>query len=513
MNTRYGRWLALAAVAGAVTASPAAAATGPDNAADRYGPAPGGDSFAVVSGRPHVAFVRSGGVRVAQLAGFDKTWRTVGGLVRHSAGAKVSDPYLTGGPDGHPWLAWVETVQSKWWDPQVRVATFAHGRWHEIGRGERPITSVTEGGFVPTERDSLLPARPSLAFYRGLPVVAFPLYDGNGVIPRVAQMRPGGRSWRGLPIPRPLFDAPNARIVVAGGRLYGAGTCCFSTNFHDPVAARLNSAGTSWDDISKIDPNPPDDPASAGSVDAVGKVNGLFAVLWGHRRPGPSLLNVSSLTGNAWSEIDPPLATPNAPVTGLAVASDHAVAYAAYNSTAASTPGVFVRRLIRGEWEELRTPTEGGFRGVSAQFAPARGRGMWLLSGERANGRTRYILDGYSVVSPPQLPPGQTPVGAAPRPRTVHWWDSGSSVHLTRGQGLVVDLDRSNSGSTGYHWEHGRAPARSVLRFASSHVISGGQRITYRAVGSGRTTFVLKYVPPGRGRRAVETFRLTVRVG
>jgi hypothetical protein len=52
-----------------------------------------------------------------------------------------------------------------------------------------------------------------------------------------------------------------------------------------------------------------------------------------------------------------------------------------------------------------------------------------------------------------------------------------------------------------------------VLRFASSHVISGGQRITYRAVGSGRTTFVLKFVPPGRGRRAVETFRLTVRVG
>jgi hypothetical protein len=77
----------------------------------------------------------------------------------------------------------------------------------------------------------------------------------------------------------------------------------------------------------------------------------------------------------------------------------------------------------------------------------------------------------------------------------------------------VVDVDRSDSGSTGYHWEHAKAPARSVLRFASSHVISGGQRITYRAVGNGRTSFVLKYVPPGRGGRAVETFRLTVRVG
>ncbi|MEA2494669.1 MAG: hypothetical protein QOJ29_2580, partial [Thermoleophilaceae bacterium] len=150
MNTRNGRWIALAAVGGALAAaSPAAAA--PDNAADHYGVAPGGGSFAVVAGRPHVAFVRSGGVRVAQLAGFDKTWRNVGSLVRHSRNGKVSDPYLTGGPDGHQWLTWVETVQSRWWDPQVRVATFAHGHWHEIGRGERPITGVTESGFRPTE--------------------------------------------------------------------------------------------------------------------------------------------------------------------------------------------------------------------------------------------------------------------------------------------------------------------------------------------------------------------------
>src|SRR5689334_16670995 len=120
MNRHHGRSVAVAMIASAIVASPAAAATGPANAADHYGVAPGGDSFAVVAGRPHVAFVRSGGVRVAKLAGFDRTWRNVGGLVRHARDSKVASPYLIGGPDGHPWLTWVETARSRSWDPQVR---------------------------------------------------------------------------------------------------------------------------------------------------------------------------------------------------------------------------------------------------------------------------------------------------------------------------------------------------------------------------------------------------------
>jgi hypothetical protein len=424
----------------------------------------------------------------------------------------VQYPYLIGGPDGHPWLTWVETDRSRSWDPQVRVATFAHGRWHEIGRGFRPVNGVT--GVRATEHQPAPPSQPSLVFYGGLPVVAFPIYDGVGTTPEAAQMTPGGRSWRRFRAPGPMQDSLGFRIVSAGGRLYAGGTCCSSLNFRYPLLARLNSAGTRWEDVSNIDPNPPEDIGNIGTVDAVGNVNGQFSVLWEHRRPDPDLLNVSTLgSGNKWSEIDPPLATPGAPVTGLAVGGDHAVAYAAYRSDSSSTPGVFVRRLVHGGWEELRTPTEGGYRGVDAKFAPARGRGMWLLSGERANGRTRYLLDGYSVVPPPQLPPGPQPGQPGPRPRTVHWWDNGATVRLVPGQSLVVIADRSNSGSTGYHWDRARRRNRSVLRFASSYAISGGQRIVYRAARSGSTSLVLRYVPPGRGGRAVETFRLTVRVG
>jgi predicted secreted protein len=257
---------------------------------------------------------------------------------------------------------------------------------------------------------------PSITFYRGLPVVTLPLWRGLDVSPLVAQLRPGGRSWRALPVPQALFDVRGSfRVVVADRR---------ARSTH--LRRRATRAG------------------------------------------------------------------------------DGAVPYVAYLDDAA--PGVHLRRLIEGEWQALPTTTDAGYRGISAQLAPGRGGGMWLLRGERINGDTRYILDGYGVNPPPQLPP-------EPRPQTVHWWDDGATVQLTKGQPLLVDLDRSNSRSTGYRWRQAGPPARGVLRFVSSRAIDGGQRIAYRAVGNGRTSFVLEYARPGRQRRALETFRLAVRVG
>jgi hypothetical protein len=135
-------------------------------------------------------------------------------------------------------------------------------------------------------------------------------------------------------------------------------------------------------------------------------VNGLFTVLWRKVSSdhGTATLNVSTLgDGDRWIEIDPPLTVDGLDATGLDVAGDGSTPYAAYLTGDASTPGIQVRRLTRDEWETLGTPTDIGYVGVSAEFAPARGRGMWLLSGERANGHVRYVLDGFGVVPPPQL--------------------------------------------------------------------------------------------------------------
>jgi hypothetical protein len=172
---------------------------------------------------------------------------------------------------------------------------------------------------------------------------------------------------------------------------------------------RLRTSQRSWQRFGNIDPNPlpPSRQEPVTVVGGVANVNGLFTVLWSRkpRDSGVTTVNVTSLgSGDRWVDVDPPLARLGSGGTPLGVGADGTVAYGSYLTNDPATPGVQVRRLIRGGWETLPSPTDPGYRGRSAQFAPARGRGMWLLSGERAGGRTRYVLFGYSVTPPPQLP-------------------------------------------------------------------------------------------------------------
>src|SRR6476619_5771535 len=117
--------LPIALVCAALAAVPASA-----SAAEwqRLGPAPGGASFVVVAGKPYVAYTSAKGVRVAKFTGGSKKWTKVGGPVRHSSSNGVGDPALVGGPHGKLWLAWAEGPGPG--GRQVRVATFAKGKWH-----------------------------------------------------------------------------------------------------------------------------------------------------------------------------------------------------------------------------------------------------------------------------------------------------------------------------------------------------------------------------------------------
>lgn len=411
MIRRTARWAALASMLYALGAVPAGAV--PEDPAHRFGAAPGGTSFAVVAGRPTVAYVSHRAVRVQKLAGYDGTWRRVGGLVRHARGSTATAPDLIGGPDGQAWLTWIETAKGRWWEPQVRVATFAHGRWHEIGRGRRPINGPVFGRYQPTRRDAHpRPDDPSIVFYRGRPVVALSAYDGTGVSTAFAQLSRNGHSWHRLPRSGAFSDIAHANIAVAGGRLYGGGTCCWTLeNDHlHAEFARLRTSQRSWQRFGTIDPNPlpPNLQEPVTVVGDVANVNGHFTVLWS-RKPRDSdvtTVNVTSLgSGDRWVDVDPPLAQLGPRGTPLGLGADGTVAYGSYLTGNGSSPGVQVRRLIHGEWETLPSPTDAGYRGRSAQFAPASGRGMWLLSGERrGGGRTRYVLHGYSVTPPPQLP-------------------------------------------------------------------------------------------------------------
>jgi predicted secreted protein len=96
--------------------------------------------------------------------------------------------------------------------------------------------------------------------------------------------------------------------------------------------------------------------------------------------------------------------------------------------------------------------------------------------------------------------------------KTVGEKASGSTVSIAKGGKLVIKLGSPNSGSTGYHWDVTKKPASSVLRLKSNRTSGDFQRFTYRGRGVGKTSLTIKYVPPGQGRTAVKTFKLTVKV-
>jgi hypothetical protein len=401
MMMRKAALAALAPMVFAFSAAPAGAALA--NGADRFGRAPGGSSFAVVAGRPYVAYVRHGGVRVAKLAGSDGTWRKVGGIVRHARSSRSSKPDLIGGPDGHPWITWVDTPKRRDWDPQIRVATFVRGHWRERGKGSRPINGAIFGSQHPTlDRPFPIADNPSLAFYGGRAVVSVAKFDGAGASIRVVQLSRSGLSWNQLKATGDaFFDVGRPFLATAGGRLFAGGTCCFSEG-HDHFAkfARLNSSGKGWQELGDLEPGFDDtQPFLAWGV---ADVNGLFTVLWTGTTSDRAGILVSSLgADDQWVDVGPPLAQSGTP---LALAADRGVAYAAYRTVDSSDSDVQVRRLVGGQWETLTPPADPGVDGVSARFAPARGGGMWLLSGERVGGRIRYALDGYGVAAPAQLP-------------------------------------------------------------------------------------------------------------
>jgi predicted secreted protein len=96
--------------------------------------------------------------------------------------------------------------------------------------------------------------------------------------------------------------------------------------------------------------------------------------------------------------------------------------------------------------------------------------------------------------------------------KSVDTGDSGRTISVAEGESLVIRLKPANSGSTGYSWSVSDRPAKSVLKLVSDQTVGSQQRFTYRAKGVGRTSLTLRYFPPGRGAKAVKTFRLTVKV-
>jgi hypothetical protein len=89
---------------------------------------------------------------------------------------------------------------------------------------------------------------------------------------------------------------------------------------------------------------------------------------------------------------------------------------------------------------------------------------------------------------------------------------SGGLEYVAKGEGLTLRLAPANSGSSGYHWRVASKRSRAVLPLRASYAGVGGRRqvLEFSARRVGLARLKLQYVPPGRHRKVVKTFRLDV---
>jgi predicted secreted protein len=111
------------------------------------------------------------------------------------------------------------------------------------------------------------------------------------------------------------------------------------------------------------------------------------------------------------------------------------------------------------------------------------------------------------------------PAAAAARSVSVTASSNGKTVHLQRGDTLMVTLREVKDG--GFTWRTLVAPAPAVLSTVSSRYVAPnlppgsvggeGKRVNrYRAAGAGRTRVRLGNYGPSRGAKPVQRFTLTV---
>jgi hypothetical protein len=363
--------LACAALVG-VPASAAAA-----DSWQRLGPAPGGESFTVIAGKPYVAYTSGKGVRVAKFTGGAAKWRKVGGPVRHNPRNGVEHPALVAGPHGQPWLTWTEGVGPG--AQQVRVARFAKGKWREVVGGKHPISPgwPSQAGDGKTVYSS---GSPSLGFLGGRAYVAFSDFDGTDSTIRVARLSSNGRLWKRISADGVSVEQP--KLATAGGRLY--------LEYRDraaaaPIFRRFDAGSSSWKPLPFAQSSY--SALFGGMVGFGGRLHTLFA-------DGDSAdVFVSRLGADEeWAHVGPALAR-DPEISPQSIATDGGTLYAAYVQKVDGVPHVDVFGLAGSTWQRLAQPTPPGSTASSALLAGAAGGGVWLLERETTVGKRTFQLE------------------------------------------------------------------------------------------------------------------------
>jgi hypothetical protein len=377
-RARLAAAAAVACVALAAPAGASAAATW-----QRLGPAPGGNSFAVVAGTPYVTYTSSAGVRVAKFAGTAGKWRKVGGAVRHGRGNAVASPTVVAGPGGKAWLTWTEATRKSGY--QVRVARFSNGKWREVVGGKDPISQSQPSQSDPG-RKVFTSGTPRLAFLGGRPYVAYIDTDPIDSFAVVARLSSNGRHWQRVSkgLTEVSINRPN--LANAGGRLFLE----FHERTHEaPLYHRFDAASSTWKSLPLAQSG--DSALFGGMVGFGGALHTLFSEL-----PSGDVFVSKLGADDQWTHVGPHLAT-DPSIAPQSIATDGSTLYAAYAQTVSGVEHLDVFFFTDAGWTRAPDPTPAGSTVGSAALAGAAGGGVWLLAHESAGGPAKFQLELYNA--------------------------------------------------------------------------------------------------------------------
>jgi hypothetical protein len=344
----------------------------------RLGPAPGGDSFAVVAGTPYVAYTSSAGVRVAKFAGGAGKWSKVGGAVRHHRGDGVAHPNIVAGPGGKAWLTWAEGTNKS--GDQVRVARFAKGKWREVVGGKAPI-SKRHPSQVDQRKKIFTSSSPALGFLGGRPYVAY-LDAGLDSYVVVARLSSNGRRWQDASKGLGGVGTEDPKLANAGGRLFLEYRLRM---YAAPSFHRFDRAKATWNTLPLVSEG--DSALFGGIVGFGGELHTLFS-----ERPSGDTFVSKLGADDKWTHVGPHLAT-DPSLAPQSIATDGSTLYAGYLQTISGEERLSVLTFVDGGWGATGTPTPAGATVKDAALAGAAGGGVWLLAHERAGGKLKYQLE------------------------------------------------------------------------------------------------------------------------
>jgi hypothetical protein len=220
----------------------------------------------------------------------------VGGAspINQAAGEFAGQPHVTE-IGGVPYVAWHESDGT---NTEIRVARLnaAGTAWEQV-----------VGGASPINNDPNQDARePRMIGIGGVPYVAWREQDGTNLEIRVARLNAAGTAWEEVVGgASPINQDPSRNAVVTG--LTAAGGVPYVTWYEDTATnhqvhvARLNAAGTAWEQMGLIN----QDPAREATQATLATIGGVPHVAWIEHDGTNFEVRVARLNaaGNAWVQV------------------------------------------------------------------------------------------------------------------------------------------------------------------------------------------------------------------